>query len=846
MRTAWGKTDISNGKFHPLVHHCMDVAAVFTQLTEQPVIRNRMETLAGGQLSDLQQQRLAALVFLHDVGKLHPGFQAKGWPKGLWKQPFNSHLTEGWEFLHLAHEKSSHPFHGVMEAMMAWGEPVPELLAAAIAHHGRPVAPPHVPRLANWPVLAHYDWQIEARQLADALDRWFPDAFERGGQTLPAAPAFQHLVAGLVALADWVGSDERFFNYEPELRADYNQCARAQARNAVEKVGLNPERLARQTAPDFTQLTGFAAPRPGQCVVGDIPDDARLVILEGETGSGKTEAAVWRFTQLFAAGKVTGLYFAVPTRAAARQLHKRVRKMMLRVFGARGMPTVLAIPGMLRADEHDGEKLPGWKVRWGDDRGCEGRFWAAEHAVRFLAAPVAVGTVDQAMLAGLQVKHAHLRGGALSRALLVVDEVHASDTYMSGILRPLLDAHLAAGGYAMLMSATLGGSVRALWCGQEPPSLRAAASAPYPAVWVKGEAEPRTAGGSTKSKAVRMRAILTMDSQRAAETAMIAAQSGGKVLVIRNTVGAALDTWRAVRNAGGQKWLMETGGGPSLHHSRFAAEDRALLDAAVERALHPRAGRRRAGGCIVIGTQTLEQSLDVDADFLITDLCPVDVLLQRIGRLHRHAVRRPKAHREPACHVLFPERGLARLTKPQFENGLGAWLEDRSLTGIYTDLAVLELTAELVSRQPVWQIPDDNRRLVEDATHTSRVEALLAGKGSAWRRYQDEHAGVLAAQRMLARLRSLNRNEPFGPELRFPSSDEQVMTRLGAEGPVVPLDPAPPGPFGTPVSRIAIPAHWAQGTDEWEAPEIRAQAGGFRLVLGDSEYSYTREGLTLQ
>jgi len=821
----------------------MDVAAVFTQLIDQPVIRNRLETLVNGQLTGLQRQRLAVLVFLHDIGKLHPGFQAKGWRKGLWNRSVNSHLTEGWEFLYLAHRDLAHPFYGVMEVIMSWGGPVPELLAATIAHHGRPVRPPSAPRAANWPMLKHYDWKAESRRIADALYRWFPSAFKQGGESLPPAPAFQHLVAGLVALADWVGSDERFFAYEADLREDYCQCAHRRAKDALETVGLRNASLARQAMPDFMALTGFADPRPVQRIVGEVPDDARLVILEGETGSGKTEAAVWRFTQLFAAGKVAGLYFAVPTRAAARQLHERVRKMMRRVFGDKGMPTVLAIPGILRVDEHEGQKLPDWQVRWGDDRGCEGKFWAAEHAVRFLAAPIAVGTVDQAMLAGLQVKHAHLRGAALSRSLLVVDEVHASDAYMFGVLRPLLDAHLASGGYAMLMSATLGGSARALWCGQEPPSLHAATSAPYPAVWVKGEVAPRTMVAPARNKAVRMRTLPTMDARTAAAAALAAVQSGGKVLIIRNTVRAALDVWRAVRDAGGQEWLMSVAGGPALHHSRFAVEDRALLDDAVESALHPDAARRPAGGRVVIGTQTLEQSLDVDADCLITDLCPVDVLLQRIGRLHRHAANRPKAHREPVCHVLLPEGGLDRLTKPRFENGLGAWLEDRSLEGIYTDLAVLELTVRLVREQSVWQIPRDNRQMVEDAMHPSRVEALLAEKGDGWRRYQERHAGVLAARRMLAELRTLDRKEPFGPDLRFPSSDERIMTRLGGEGPVISLDSAPIGPFGQPVSRISIPAHWARGGSEWDAPQIRPQPNGFQLFLGSKEYSYTREGL---
>ena len=99
--------------------------------------------------------------------------------------------------------------------------------------------------------------------------------------------------------------------------------------------------------------------------------------------------------------------------------------------------------------------MPDWRVRW-DDNPDEAKLmarWAAESAKRYLAATIAIGTVDQAILAGLQVKHAHLRSSALSRSLLVIDEVHASDPYMTEVQNRLLKIYLQRGGYAMLMSA---------------------------------------------------------------------------------------------------------------------------------------------------------------------------------------------------------------------------------------------------------------------------------------------------------------------------------------------------------------------------------------------------------
>lgn len=840
-RSAWGKTDGRDGPTHHLAHHSMDVAAVFQRLLDLPVFQARAEKAAEMTLSRQTVARLGAIVFVHDIGKLHPAFQAKGWREGLWTWPERGHVPESLPFLDLALKLPKHPFREVVQSLAQWGAGVEPLLVASLSHHGRPIEQGSQTAAADWPTLPHYDWRGQAATMADAVRRWFGEAFTDGG-TLPEHPRFVHFFAGLVALADWVGSDKRFFEFVGSFNQDYDEMARDRATCAVAELGLDVARLPRRRSLSFAKLTGYVQPSPAQAVVGGIGSDERLVILEAETGSGKTEAGLWRFAQLFAAGRVEGLYFAVPTRAAARQLHGRVNKAMKRVFGDHGPEVILAVPGMLASGEATGRRLPGWQFLWEDQPGSVPARWAAEHATRFLAATVAVGTVDQAMLAGLKVKHAHLRGSALSRSLLVIDEVHASDAYMTGVLAHLLDAHLGLGGYAMLMSATLGSRARVRWTGEATPEFAEAVATSYPAVWVDCEPAPRRAEGTGRSKEVRLE-LDDMAAERVTELALNAANQGARVLVIRNTVTKAVETWEAVQELGGTARLLQAAGGPALHHGRFAAEDRALLDRAVEEALAPNPERPRMG-VVVIGTQTLEQSLDIDADFLITDLCPIDVLLQRVGRLHRHSLQRPAGFEDAKTVVLTPVDGLDRLTAPDFENGLGGWLDQGEFQGIYRDLSVVELTRRLIEDEPLWRIPEMNRRLVEAATHPERTEALILEKGDAWIAYERTLGGIQAAERGLARLRQLDREHPY-EDTRFPGTDERVMTRLGEDGVVLTLDPSPVSPFANRISQITLPARWSVGISlaDVEMVEVSSVVDGLKLELGGRVFEYTRRGL---
>ena len=615
---------------------------------------------------------------------------------------------------------------------------------------------------------------------------------------------------------------------------------------------------------DFETLFGHS-PRPLQTAVREAPLDAPLLILESETGSGKTEAAVLRFATLLKAGLVDGLYFAVPTRAAAKQLHGRVHRAVSALLpDPWANETALAVPGYLLMGAATGERRGQFDVHWKDDLGVYWEdkrdevdrvaHWSAESTRHYFSAPAAVGTVDQALLAALKVKWAHLRGASLARSLLVVDEVHASDAYMAEILSALLDAHLAVGGHALLMSATLGATARLKFTSEtarvEPPDPQVAQREPYPSLTLAGNGAVVTQAvkstGASKCVSMEIRAWLG-DARCIAAMAKTAAEEGASVLVIRNTVPTAQAVLEELLDLQGGELALQVDGIPTLHHSRFAVEDRRRLDDAVEAAL----GKgREPRGRVVIGTQTLEQSLDIDADLLVTDICPVDVLLQRIGRLHRHRRERPSKHAAPRCVVLVPSDGLGTgLDGSLMRHGLG-FRPGSPGGGIYSNLPGLEQTLRLTQDHADWWIPAMNRMLVERGTNPKVLSEVAQQLGAAWVEHASQDWGGDAATEQSARRVSLDRSVRFDPrELVFPEIDEHVRTRLGEDGPRFELASGGNGPFGTPVRTFNLPAHLFGGlesrpsAEELEAAQFHPQPGGGTLHVGKHVFRYDQTGI---
>ena len=866
----WGKIQFDVERWQPIAEHCEDVAAVFSALLGLDGIRRRLAQLAERQdLDDVTCARLAFLVYLHDFGKVNAGFQARCDPKA----PMVGHVKPL-----VAVFKREELFVRAAEALHlqeldGWGPSVLDdattgngLLDAILSHHGKPWSADARPECEarHWAPREGYDPFVALAALVNGAITAFPSATGGEAPPLPATPGFVHAFAGFTQLADWIAS------------GDWQQRDRAAepledwARRRLREIGLDPvepRKVLNARKPGFTTAFPFT---PSDAQTQTAAANGRLVILESETGSGKTEAALWRFVSLFRAGAVDGLYFALPTRIAAMQLHGRVEKLAQRLWpeAADRPAVVLAVPGYLDDANTDGKgALPAARddldAVEGDRR--DPCVWAAEHPKRYFAATVSVGAIDQALMGAIRVKHAHMRAAMLMRHLLVVDEVHASDAFMRRLLMNLLRDHLAAGGHALLLSATLGAEARAAFLCEAAGgrsrdiallSLGEAISAPYPLITSANGVEVAThaTGGTGYKKDVLMEAVELLDDATAvARQALDAAKRGAKVLVLRNTVNGAVEVQKAIEVLADSDnpLLFRVEGVATLHHGRFAREDRRLLDAEVEKAV----GKGRPeGGLVLVGTQTLEQSLDIDADFLITDLCPADVLLQRIGRLHRHTLgadgkprRRAADFEVPRCIVLTPECGLAPFLGKQRPGGKSR----HGLGGlVYQDVVILELSRRLVVGQPVWRIPEMNRHLVENALHREAIESLFGGidapASETWRKHWQEVAGTKGAEAQAAAQAALRRDKGFMSQ-HF-DADERLATRLGTKDRIVDLPEGTPGPFGHPIRRIAVPGWMGPNiTDEEVFHCSRGHEGSLELTGSPSGISlvYNRLGLSL-
>jgi len=268
----------------------VDVSAVFLDLCGLPVISARLRHAAGRSLTREDLLRLAALVFLHDIGKLMPGFQAKGRPDLRCAANVN-HSEAGWRILRAAGERADHPLASLLDRIGSWGDSVTPLLNAVFAHHGRPVSSDQASYGAI-PAVAGYDMTAAMVDLQRMWNAAFVDL--PGTGSLPGTSPFVHLFAGLVALADWIGSDRSFFDFVPQPDDDYPDRARRQAQDALAAIGLD---LAALDAPGavFAAVAGQdRQPNLGQRLVAEADLWRNLILLEAETGSGKTEAALWR------------------------------------------------------------------------------------------------------------------------------------------------------------------------------------------------------------------------------------------------------------------------------------------------------------------------------------------------------------------------------------------------------------------------------------------------------------------------------------------------------------------------------------------------------------------------
>lgn len=371
----WGKLNEDTGAVQPLAAHLADVAAVMEGILKSPLSQRRMERLLGEVPQESLTARLCVLAAWHDFGKISPMFQLKRREKmeRLTPKRSRNHIDTAINAIH------QDWFGELVSPFLVWfgksNKALRRYLSIILSHHGIPLTEKDFNRGwldAFWDASTDYDPHQALKELMNLSLHWFPEAFADSGQLFPQSAPLQHLFAGVLMLADWIASDVRLFpfcgeNGRPCLDEENPMVyARANAPTVLKDIGLLPD-WRPSAMPQFSAQFGFSA-NAVQEGVDRLPlsPDGSLYILEAETGSGKTEAALRLYSRLFSAGLVDGLYFANPLRFAATQLFERMVAFSRNSFGKGSLPVTLAVPGYLRVDDQTGLRLPKYQVDWGE------------------------------------------------------------------------------------------------------------------------------------------------------------------------------------------------------------------------------------------------------------------------------------------------------------------------------------------------------------------------------------------------------------------------------------------------------------------------------------------------
>lgn len=534
------------------------------------------------------------------------------------------------------------------------------------------------------------------------------------GAPLHLRPATVALT-GFIVWCDWMGSNEHDFSARPGLTPEeYLALARERAARALRTHSLEVLR----PPPGYTDFSTLfplqLPPRPLQALIDTLPahslGDPLLAVIEAPTGEGKTEAALALARRIAAARGVDEIFFALPTMATGNQMFTRLERFFNRQYGADGAMKLthsqaVAIEADLRrsvlfAPDRDDGDAAGKSA----DAALE---WFAGPKKAMLA-PFGVGTVDQVELGGLNVRHYALRLFGLASKVVVIDEVHAYDAYMSTILDHTLAWLAALGCSVIMLSATLPqGRHQALAAAflaglgdAQPPAVPA--DVPYPALSIY-----RVDGQWRASCEVfrgEQRFTLRLASQRTpaeeADYLLGLVRDGGAVARLCNRVDDAQALYAELL---ARDVLVDD---HVLVHARFPLEERQRREQQIGRLLGKETTRAPGQSLIVVGTQVLEQSLDYDVDVMVSDFAPVDLLLQRAGRLHRHdrAGRRPPRHAAPILEVTLP---LDEAGRPEWRR----WEAIYAPYILWRTLAVL--SDGMDDRQREIVLPRDYRPLIE-------------------------------------------------------------------------------------------------------------------------------------
>lgn len=689
-RVVWAKKarDSQESKWLPLIVHMADAAETAALVWQNWLPASTKRKIADGlglsmgDAAEYDEAALPCLTFLaaaHDLGKAIPAFQGRLGPFDLDEQLYRQLTSAGLSLPDYFHPREARHFWASQLILEKYG--FHRKLAVILGgHHGQP---PNYAQLYNLKksYLMDLGWEQGQEKWIELQQVLLAYALEIAGISAAEARAWepditaQVLLSGLVIMADWLSSNEDLFPYfdlSEGLKSFAGRAEIAWQELALPECWIPEDAWVQIGNGLYEKRFGISEPRPIQLAMLDTLGEMLhpgLVILEAPMGEGKTEAALAAAEMMAEKTKRSGIFFALPTQATANGLFPRVLEWIGRLESgsehaihlAHGKADLNELYGGIKSISKMGGN---WLI--GDEKeGTESDAIVVHEWFRGrkkgILADFVIGTIDQVLMAGLKQKHLALRHLGLANKVVILDECHAYDTYMSQYLYKVLNWLGAYGVPVIVLSATLPGEKRKQLCDaylnqmvekaydpifddEEPEKVAQpnwATTRDYPLItYTKGgEILQKKVLGRQRSQEIAIR-ILPEDQELALVLANLLSD-GGCAGIIVNTVKRAQEIALMLKE--------HFGSDVCLLHSRFIGVDRAQKEKDLFEKLGP--DGVRPWRYIVVGTQIFEQSCDLDFDLLITDICPMDLLIQRIGRLHRHERNRPSKLKEPVCYV---------------------------------------------------------------------------------------------------------------------------------------------------------------------------------------------------
>lgn len=605
--------------YKSLIDHMIE-AGITSECLMDNTFNNLLKRLS--EVSEIKQdglkRQIMFLCAIHDIGKIHPVFQCQKRAQELYPDFVDTIEAMGLLQKSLSdsirHEKYAEQIIPALMKDDADKNSIEIIKRITALHHQK--------RTKEKPEKIHPlikdRWYNIQKYVYDFLKTVFQcDTFMFPKlQTREDKFIFSSGILGIMITADWISSNQNVF--DDKSYKDFSsiqKCIAYKKQQAL--VFLMKEHLTKTefTKPlDFRSMFNLAVPRPVQKDVTGIVEnsDLSLLLIESGCGSGKTEAALYAAAQLGWKNKLSGFYMGLPTGASAEAIQNRVDDFMEKI--KMDKTRLYTSKAMLF---HESDTEPGW----------------TDISSRRMLAHSAVGTVDQVMTVARKVRFESVRMAGLSSKVLIIDELHAYDSFMIETIISLLKICVSLHVPVILLSATLPVKTKRLLFSRVFGKDDIEPGSGYPLITyidANGNYHEKVSESHEPDRKIKCELLpILKEPDKIAENAIQNIKDGGCECIIMNLIDDAISVYDEIKKKVEDDCIV------ILYHARMSSDIRDKKTKEILK-MFGKDRSERPNKAIVVSTQVLEQSLDIDFDYMMTAIAPVDLIIQRIGRYHRH------------------------------------------------------------------------------------------------------------------------------------------------------------------------------------------------------------------